>query len=42
MDYQTTIHVKSSPDALTTVTGLAAWWNPATGSGDTAASSNSS
>ena len=36
-DYQTTIRVKASPDALfdalTTVTGLAAWWNPATGSG---------
>jgi uncharacterized protein YndB with AHSA1/START domain len=38
-DYQTTIRVKASPDALfdalTTVTGLAAWWNPATGSGAT-------
>jgi uncharacterized protein YndB with AHSA1/START domain len=38
-DYQTTIRVKASPDALfdalTTVTGLAAWWNPATGSGQT-------
>lgn len=38
-DYQTAIRVKASPDALfdalTTVTGLAAWWNPATGSGDT-------
>jgi uncharacterized protein YndB with AHSA1/START domain len=37
-EYQTTIRVKASPDALfdalTTVTGLAAWWNPATGSGD--------
>jgi uncharacterized protein YndB with AHSA1/START domain len=37
-DYQTTIRVKASPDALfdaiTTVTGLAAWWNPATGSGE--------
>ena len=36
-DYQTTIRVKATPDAvfdaLTTVTGLAAWWNPATGSG---------
>jgi hypothetical protein len=36
-DYQTTVRVKASPDAvfdaLTTVTGLAAWWNPATGSG---------
>jgi uncharacterized protein YndB with AHSA1/START domain len=38
-DYEATIQVKASPealfDALTTVTGLAAWWNPATGSGDT-------
>lgn len=38
-DYQTTIHVNASADAvfdaLTTVTGLAAWWNPATGSGET-------
>lgn len=38
-DYQTTIRVKASPDALfdalSTVTGLAAWWNPATGSGET-------
>jgi uncharacterized protein YndB with AHSA1/START domain len=38
-DYQTTIRVKVSPDALfdalTTVTGLAEWWNPATGSGET-------
>ena len=38
-DYQATIAVKASPDALfdalTTVTGLAAWWNPATGSGQT-------
>jgi uncharacterized protein YndB with AHSA1/START domain len=38
-DYQTTIRVKASPDALfdalTSVTGLAAWWNPATGSGAT-------
>ncbi len=38
-DYQTTIRVKASPDAvfeaLTTVTGLAAWWNPAVGSGAT-------
>ena len=38
-DYQTTIRVKASPDALfdalTTVTGLAEWWNPATGSGET-------
>ena len=38
-DYQTTIRVKASADALfdalTTVTGLAAWWNPATGSGET-------
>jgi len=39
VDYETTIRVKASPDALfdalTTVTGLAAWWNPATGSGAT-------
>jgi uncharacterized protein YndB with AHSA1/START domain len=38
-DYQTTIRLKASPDALfdalTTVTGLAGWWNPATGSGET-------
>jgi uncharacterized protein YndB with AHSA1/START domain len=38
-DYQTTIRVHASADAvfemLTTVTGLAAWWNPATGSGET-------
>ncbi|MEU8318729.1 SRPBCC domain-containing protein [Nonomuraea sp. NPDC048881] len=38
-DYRTTMRVKASPDALfdalTTVTGLAAWWNPATGSGTT-------
>jgi hypothetical protein len=38
-DYQTIIRVKAAPeavfDALTTVTGLAAWWNPATGSGET-------
>ena len=38
-DYQTTIRVNASPDALfdalTTVTGLAAWWNPATGTGAT-------
>src|SRR5215472_7065695 len=37
-DYQTTIRVNASPDslfdALTTVTGLAAWWNPATGAGE--------
>jgi uncharacterized protein YndB with AHSA1/START domain len=37
-DYQTTIRVKASPDALfdalTTVSGLAAWWNPVTGSGE--------
>lgn len=36
-DYQITIRVEASPDdvfdALTTVTGLGAWWNPATGSG---------
>jgi uncharacterized protein YndB with AHSA1/START domain len=38
-EYQTTIRVKASPDAvfdaLTTVTGLAAWWNPVSGSGET-------
>jgi uncharacterized protein YndB with AHSA1/START domain len=38
-DYQTTIRVKASPDglfdALTTTTGLATWWNPASGSGET-------
>ncbi len=38
-DYETTIRVNASPDALfdalTTAGGLAAWWNPATGSGDT-------
>jgi uncharacterized protein YndB with AHSA1/START domain len=38
-DYETIIRVKASPealfDALTTVTGLGAWWNPATGSGET-------
>lgn len=38
-DYQTTIRIKAAPDAvfdaLTTVAGLAAWWNPATGSGTT-------
>jgi uncharacterized protein YndB with AHSA1/START domain len=37
-DYHTTLRVKASPDALfdalTTTTGLAAWWNPATGSGE--------
>jgi uncharacterized protein YndB with AHSA1/START domain len=36
-DYQKTIRVKASPealfDALTTVSGLAAWWNPCAGSG---------
>jgi uncharacterized protein YndB with AHSA1/START domain len=39
VDYQTTIQVNATPDAifdaLTTTTGLAAWWNPATGSGHT-------
>jgi uncharacterized protein YndB with AHSA1/START domain len=38
-DYQMTIRVQASPealfDALTTVTGLSAWWNPVTGSGET-------
>jgi uncharacterized protein YndB with AHSA1/START domain len=37
-DYETTICVKASPgdlfDALTTVEGLTAWWNPASGSGE--------
>jgi len=37
-EYQTTRRVKASPDALydalTTVAGLGAWWNPATGSGE--------
>jgi uncharacterized protein YndB with AHSA1/START domain len=37
--YQTTVRVKASPDALfealTTTTALGAWWNPATGSGET-------
>jgi uncharacterized protein YndB with AHSA1/START domain len=36
-DYETTIRIKASPDAvfdaITTLTGLAAWWSPATGSG---------
>jgi uncharacterized protein YndB with AHSA1/START domain len=36
-DYQTTLRLNASADALfdalTTVTGLAGWWNPATGSG---------
>ena len=39
VDYETTIRVDASPDALfdalTTVGGLAAWWNPAVGSGET-------
>jgi uncharacterized protein YndB with AHSA1/START domain len=38
-DYQTTMRVKASPDAvfdaLTRAAGLAAWGNPATGSGKT-------
>ena len=38
-DYQATIRVHASPDvlfdAITTTAGLAAWWNPATGSGET-------
>jgi uncharacterized protein YndB with AHSA1/START domain len=38
-DYQTTIRVNATPDALfdalTSVTGIGAWWNPATGSGET-------
>ena len=37
-DYQETIRVKASPDALfdaiTTTDGLAAWWNRVSGSGD--------
>src|SRR5215813_7019192 len=37
-DYETTIRVQAAPDAvfdaLTTTSGLAAWWNPATGSGE--------
>lgn len=36
-DYETTIRVHASPDAvfdaLTTTAGITAWWNPATGSG---------
>jgi uncharacterized protein YndB with AHSA1/START domain len=38
-DYETTIRINAAPDAvfdaLTTPAGLAAWWNPATGSGET-------
>lgn len=38
-DYETTLRVKATADelfdALTTVAGLAAWWNPVSGSGDT-------
>ncbi len=38
VDYESTIRVHASPDAvfdaLTTTDGLAAWWNPATGSGE--------
>lgn len=38
-DYETTIRVRATPDAVfdavTTPVGLAAWWNPATGSGVT-------
>jgi uncharacterized protein YndB with AHSA1/START domain len=38
-DYQTTARVEASPDAvfdaLTTTAGLGAWWNPATGTGET-------
>jgi uncharacterized protein YndB with AHSA1/START domain len=38
-DYQKTIRVQARPealfDAITTVSGLAAWWAPVTGSGDT-------
>jgi uncharacterized protein YndB with AHSA1/START domain len=38
-DYQTTVRVKAPPDtvfdAVTTTVGIAAWWNPVTGSGET-------
>lgn len=38
-DYQQAIRVQASPDAvfdaITTVSGLAAWWTPVTGSGGT-------
>jgi uncharacterized protein YndB with AHSA1/START domain len=38
-DYQTTIRVQASPDALfdalTTASGLTAWWTPAAGLGET-------
>jgi uncharacterized protein YndB with AHSA1/START domain len=38
-DYEATLRVKASPDAIfdaiTTVQGLASWWNPVTGSGET-------
>jgi uncharacterized protein YndB with AHSA1/START domain len=38
-DYQKTLRVKADPgalfDALTTVSGLAAWWTAVTGSGET-------
>ena len=37
-DYEKTLRLQASPaalfDALTTVTGLAAWWTPVTGSGE--------
>lgn len=37
-DYQATVRVKASPeavfDAITTTAGLGAWWNPATGIGE--------
>jgi len=37
-DYRATVRMKASPDALfdalTTATGLTAWWSPATGSGE--------
>ena len=37
-DYRHTVHVESSPDAvfdaLTTLSGLAAWWSPVSGSGE--------
>lgn len=38
-DYEATVQMHASPDAvfdaITTLKGLAAWWNPATGSGRT-------
>ena len=44
-DYQRTIRVKATPgtlfDALTSISGLAAWWAPVTGSGDAGGDSGS-